>query len=132
MYQKFHLMDHVREKCRSSDTDAIAIQYQFVTVANVIWNFGIDSIKPLSLFNSQESNLYFQGSDSSSTFISSTFQSLNMLQSEHSRSVRHCRRRFLEAACDRAVACIHEIPDQKLDCEEYDNWSNILVLLAKM
>ena len=116
MYQKFHLMDHIREKCRSSDTDAIAIQYQFVTVANVIWNFGIDSIKPLSLFNSQESNLYFQGSESSSTFISSgTFQSLSIFQGDHSRSIRQQRRRFLDAACDGAVACIQNTSDGQID-----------------
>jgi hypothetical protein len=113
--KKQHLMDHIRGNMRSSDTDIVAVQYQFVAVANAIWTFGIDSIKPLSLFNSQESNLFFQGSPSSSTFISSTFQSLNMLQSEHSRSVRHCRRRFLEAACDGAVACIHQMLDGKRD-----------------
>ena len=116
MYQKQHLIDHIRQNCRSSDADAIAIQYQFVSVANAIWNFGIDSIKPLSLFNSQESNLFFQGSASSSTYISSgTFQSLNMFQSDHSRGVRHSRRRFLETACDGAVASIHQTSNGELD-----------------
>ena len=113
---KLHLIDHVKGNSRSSDADAIAIQYQFVSVANIIWNFGIDSIKPLSLFNSQESNLFFQGSTSSSTFISSgAFQKLSMFQSDHSRSVRHQRRRFLEAACDGAVACIQQTSDDQID-----------------
>ena len=113
---KLHLIDHVKGNSRSSDADAIAIQYQFVSVANIIWNFGIDSIKPLSLFNSQESNLFFQGSSSSSTFISSgAFQKLSMFQSDHSRSVRHQRRRFLEAACNGAVACIQQTSDDQID-----------------
>ena len=115
--KKQHLMDHIRGKVRCSDAEVVAIQYQFVAVASAIWSFGIDTIKPLSLFNSQESNSFFQGSPSSTTFISSssTFQSLNMFQSEHSRSVRHNRRRFLETACDGAVACIHQIADGELD-----------------
>ena len=115
--KKQHLMDHIRGKVRCSDAEVVAIQYQFVAVASAIWSFGIDTIKPLSLFNSQESNSFFQGSPSSTTFISSssTFQSLNMFQSEHSRSVRHNRRRFLETACDGAVACIHQIADRELD-----------------
>ena len=112
---KQHLMDHIRGKVQSSDTDVVAVQYQFVVVASAIWSFGIDSIKPLSLFNSQESNMFFQGSPSSSTFISSPFKSLNLFQSEHSRSVRHCRRRFLESACDGAVSCIHQISDGETD-----------------
>ena len=110
--KKQHLMDHIRGKMRSSDTDVVAVQYQFVAVANAIWSFAIDSIKPLSLFNSQESNLFFQGSPSSSTYVSSSpFQSLNLFQSDHSRSVRQCRRRFLEVACDGAVSCIHQLSD---------------------
>ena len=112
---KQHLMDYLRGKIRSSDIDVISIQYQYVVVASAIWRFGIDSIKPLSLFNSQESNLFFQGLPSSSAFISSTaFQNL-IFQSEHSRSVRHARRRFLEAACDGAVSSIHHLPDGELD-----------------
>merc|ERR1719510_485961 len=55
--------------------------------------------------------MFFQGSPSSSTFISSPFKSLNLFQGDHSRSVRHCRRRFLESACDGAVSCIHQISD---------------------
>jgi len=129
---KQHLMDYLRGKIRSSDIDVISIQYQYVVVASAIWRFGIDSIKPLSLFNSQESNLFFQGLPSSSAFISSTaFQNL-IFQSEHSRSVRHARRRFLEAACDGAVSSIHHLPDGKLDCTPYDVWSNTLMLIAKM
>ena len=113
---KLHLMDHIRGKMRSSDTDVVAVQYQFVVVANAIWSFGIDSVKPLNLFNRQESNLFFQGSPSSSTFVSSSpFQSLNLFQSDHSRGVKHCRRRFLEAACDGAVACIHQLSNGELD-----------------
>ena len=131
--KKLHLMDHIRGKMRSSDTDVVAVQYQFVVVANAIWSFGIDSIKPLDLFNSQESNLFFQGSPLSSTFVSpSPFQSLNLFQNEHSRNVKHCRRRFIENACDGAVACIHQLPNGKLDCQGYESWCNILVLLGKM
>merc|ERR550539_124285 len=80
--KKQHLMDHIRGKMRCSDAEVVAIQYQFVAVASAIWSFGIDTIKPLSLFNSQESNSFFQGSPSSTTSISSssTFQSLNMFQ----------------------------------------------------
>ena len=42
------------------DDDAVAVQYQFVFVANVIWNFGLDDLKPLSMFNTQEANMFFQ------------------------------------------------------------------------
>ena len=42
------------------DDDAVAIQFQFVFASNVVWNFCLDDIKPLALFNSQESNLFFQ------------------------------------------------------------------------
>ncbi len=44
----------------SLDDDAVAVQYQFVFVANVIWNFGLDDLKPLSMFNTQEANMFFQ------------------------------------------------------------------------
>lgn len=42
------------------DDDAVSVQYQFVFVANVIWNFGLDDLKPLSMFNTQEANMFFQ------------------------------------------------------------------------
>ena len=42
------------------DDDAVAVQYQFVFVANAIWNFGLDDLKPLSMFNTQEANMFFQ------------------------------------------------------------------------
>jgi hypothetical protein len=42
------------------DSDAASIQYQFLFVASAIWSFGLIDFKPLSLFNSQESNAFFQ------------------------------------------------------------------------
>ena len=43
--RRLHLMDHLSGKMRSCDPEVIAIQYQFVAVANAIWSFGIDFIK---------------------------------------------------------------------------------------
>ena len=59
---------------------------------------------------------------------------LRLFSGEHGRSVKNARRRFLEAACDAAVGCIHHTADDDdhLDMKIYNEWCNELILLAKM
>ena len=39
-----HLLDHIA-KVKPANDDVISIQYQFITVALMIWSFGLDDIK---------------------------------------------------------------------------------------
>ena len=43
-----HLLNHIAN-VKPGDEDVISIQYQFVTVSLMIWSFGLDDIKVLSL-----------------------------------------------------------------------------------
>ena len=113
-----HLLDHVF-KVKPVDDDVISMQYQFVTVALAIWSFGLDDVKPLSLFSNQETNVFFQGGHATSIHFF-----------HHSRGVKNHRKRFVEAACDNAVACIHQTDE--LDVREYNGWCSKIVLLGKM
>lgn len=123
---KLHLVDHLAQ-VQPCDHDIVAVQYQMAAVATLIWHFGLD-LKPLRLFNSQETAMFFQTASSS--------RGLSIFSAEHSRSVRSSRRKFLEVACDGAVACIHLMPatrdNVELDTKMYHQWMEMVNMLAKM
>lgn len=128
-----HLLDHIANVKPGND-HVISIQYQFITVSLMIWSFGLDDIKPLSLFSNQESSLFFQGGGSNT---SSGGSALSFFSggAAHSRGVTNHRRRFIELSSDNAVAticCSQEEDGRGLDMAAYNQWSSKIVLLSKM
>ena len=79
-------------------------------------------LQPLSMFSSQETSLFFQGSGrSASSFFSGG----------HSRGVRSYRKKFLELSSDNAVATICS-SENGPDMKDYAQWSSKIILLGRM
>lgn len=128
---KPHLLEHLKKMRPSNNEDVQALHYQFAVVVCNIWNIGLKEVKPLDLFSSQESNIFFQGESSSLSWSLSFNQQF-----------RHVRKKFLSLACDKIVSTFVRLippsdPNQVvMDVDggdpEFLFWSGTLALMAKM
>lgn len=120
-----HLLDHASSVI--VDSDVIALQFQYVFVANLIWEFDLQ-FKPMSLFSNQESNIFFQSETSTQLGV--------LISIGQNASLRHIRKKFLETACHCSVQTIHLLPTEdgqgEWDMSNYKLWMSQLALLAKM
>ncbi|TRY75325.1 hypothetical protein TCAL_08324 [Tigriopus californicus] len=120
-----HLLDHAHSVV--VDSDVIALQFQYVFVANLIWEFDLQ-FKPMALFSNQESNLFFQSEASTQLGV--------LISMGQNASLRHIRKKFLDTACHRSVQTIHLLPTEdgqgEWDMSSYKVWMSQLALLAKM
>ena len=134
--RKQHLLEHLKKRSpsltstNSSNDDEQALHYQFAVIICNIWNGSFANLKPLDLFSSQETNIFFQGESRTHHSWSLSFN----------QQFRHVRKKFLSQASDWIVSSyVRIIPgiDPSQDDEdggdpEFLFWSGTLALMAKM